>query len=136
MPVQFMYGCSKHCLILIPFRLLQISCFPLSFKCFSSGSDNYPNVQIGPLLQVPHLPRAGPILLTLPFFPPSSFVLPSFVWVYIFFSTDQDHSCISVSEGVFLMYQWREMYAMSTYSSTILFLLHLTHLVSAGCGRC
>ena len=69
MPVQFMYGCSKHCLILIPFRLAQISCFTLSLKCFSSDSDNYPTVRIRPLLQFPHPPRASPVLLTLLFFP-------------------------------------------------------------------
>ena len=56
-------------MILIPFRLPQISCFTLSLKCFSSDSDNCPNVGIGPLLQFPHLPRAGPVLLTLLFFP-------------------------------------------------------------------
>ena len=64
-----------------------------------------------------------------PVFPPSSFVLLSFSWFYIFFSTGQvllsalpswcsAHS--SLSEGVFLMYLWREMYSMSTFSSTIL----------------
>ena len=63
-----MYGCSKDCLILIPFRLPQISCFTLSLKCFSSDSDNCPNVGIGPLLQFPLPPRAGPVLLTLLFF--------------------------------------------------------------------
>ena len=64
-----------------------------------------------------------------PVFPPSSFILLSFVWFYIFFSTDQVllstlswcSACISVSEGVFLMYLWREMYSTSTYSSAILF---------------
>ena len=47
-PVWGMYGCGKDCLILIPFRLPQISCFTLSLKCFSSetiallwGSDSY-----------------------------------------------------------------------------------------------
>jgi hypothetical protein len=35
-PVRGMYGCSKDCLILIPFRLPLISCFTLSLKCFSS----------------------------------------------------------------------------------------------------
>ena len=68
-PVQGMYGCSKDCLILIPFRLPQISCFTLSLKCFSSDSDNCPDVGIGPLLQFPHLLRAGPVLLTLLFLP-------------------------------------------------------------------
>ena len=74
-PVQGMYGCGKDCLILIPFRLPQISCFTLSLKCFSSDSDNCPDVGIRPLLQFPHLPRAGPVLLTLPFLPlvPSSY---------------------------------------------------------------
>ena len=60
-------------------------------------------------------------------FPPSSFVLLSFAWFYIFFSTSQVllsilrwcTACISVSEGIFLMYPWREMYSMSTCSSTI-----------------
>ena len=55
--------------ILIPFRLPQISCFTLSLKCFSSHSDNCPAVRIGPLLQFPHLLRGGPVLLTLLFFP-------------------------------------------------------------------
>ena len=60
----------------------------------------------------------------------SSFTLPSFAWVYIFFSAGQVllpaliwcFACTSVSEGVFLMYLWREMYSMSTYSSAVLFL--------------
>ena len=66
-----------------------------------------------------------------PVFPPSSFILLSFAWFYIFFSTGQVllsalsccSACTSVSEGVFLMYLWREMYSTSTYSSTILFSL-------------
>ena len=70
-----MYGCGKDCLILIPFRLPQISCFTLNLKCFSSDSDNCPSVGIRPLLQFPHPQRAGPVLLTLLFFPlvPSSY---------------------------------------------------------------
>ena len=67
-PVRGMYGCSKDCLILIPFRLPQFSCFTLSLRCFSSDSDNCPDVGIGPLLQLPYLPRAGPVVLTLLFF--------------------------------------------------------------------
>ena len=125
-PVRGKYGCGKDCLILIPFRLPQISCCILSLKCFSSDSDNCPDVGIGPLLQFPHPPRAGPVLLTL-VFPPISFLLPSFAWIYIFFSTGQVllsapswcSAGTSVSEGVFLMYPWREMYSMSTYSSII-----------------
>ena len=67
-PVWSMYGCGKDYLILIPFRP-QISCVTLSLKCFSSDSDNCPHVGIGPLLQFPHPPRAGLVLLTLLFFP-------------------------------------------------------------------
>ena len=64
-----MYGCGKDYLIFMPLRLSQISCFTLSLKCFSSDSDNWPDVGIRPLLQFPHPPRAGPILLTFLFFP-------------------------------------------------------------------
>ena len=73
-PVQGMYGCGKDCLILIPFRLPQISCFTLSLKCFSLDSDNCPAVGMGPVPQFPHPLRAGPVLLTLTLFPlaPSS----------------------------------------------------------------
>ena len=76
-PVRGMYGISKDCLILIPFRLPQISCFTLSLKSFSSESDNCPDVGIGPLLQLPHWPRAGPVLLTL-LFPPCFLPLTEF----------------------------------------------------------
>ena len=64
-----MYSCGKECLSLTPFMLPHISPFTLSLKCFSSASDNCPNVEIRPLLQFPHLLRAGPVLLTLLFFP-------------------------------------------------------------------
>ena len=128
-PIRGIYGFIKDCLILIPFRLPQIICFTLSLKCFSSDSDNCPNVGLRPLLQFPHLLRAGPVLLTLLFFSPSSFILPSFAWWCILFSIGQVllsslswcSACTSVSEGVFLMYLWKEMYFTSTYSSTILF---------------
>ena len=70
-----MYGCSKDCLILIPFRLSHISCFTLNLQCFSSDSDSCSAVGTGLLLQFPHPLRAGPVLLTLLFFPlvPSSY---------------------------------------------------------------
>ena len=68
-PVWGVYGCGKDCLILIPFRLSQISCFILSLKCFSSDSDYCPDVRIALLLQFPHPLRAGPVLLTLLLFP-------------------------------------------------------------------
>ena len=67
-PSRGMQSCGQDYLILIPFRLPQICCFTLSLKCFSSDSDNYPNVVTGPLLQFPHLLRAGPALLTFLFF--------------------------------------------------------------------
>ena len=115
-PVWGMYGCGKDCLPLIPFGLPQISCFTRSLKCFSSGWDNCPSGGIGPLLQFPHLQRAGPVLLTL-LFSPYSFALPSFPCVYIFFLVGQIllfalnscSACTSVSEGVFLMYPWRNV---------------------------
>ena len=75
LPVWGTYGCGKDCLILLPFRLSQISGFTLSLKCFSSDSDSCPDAGIGRALQFQHLPRAGPVLLTLLFFPlvPSSY---------------------------------------------------------------
>ena len=57
-PFGGMYGCDKNYLILIPFRLSQISCFTLSIKCFSFEPDNCPDVRIGPLLQFLHPLRA------------------------------------------------------------------------------
>jgi len=82
-PVQGVYGCSKDCLILIPFKLPQIRCITFSLKCFFSDSYNCLNVRIGPLLQFPHPPRAGPVLLRLLFFPlvPSSYqILCGFIY--------------------------------------------------------
>ena len=104
------YGCGKDCLILIPFRLIQISCFTLSLKCFSSDSDSCSDVGIRPLLPFPDPLREGPVLLTL-LFPPSSFILLSFAWFYVFFSPGQAllsalswcSAWTSVSEGVFLI---------------------------------
>ena len=74
-PASLSRVCMAVARILIPFRLLQINCFLLSLKCFSSDSDNCPGVGSGPLLQFSHPPRAGPILLTFLFFPllPSSY---------------------------------------------------------------
>ena len=126
-PFRGMYSCGEDCLILIPFRLPQISCFILSLRCSSSGSDKCPEVEVRPLLQFLHQPSAGPVLLTLLFFPLvplSCKVLSGSVYS---FSTGQVllptlswcSACTSVSEGVFLMYPRREMYSMSTYSSAI-----------------
>ena len=142
-PVHLIYDWGKDCLIPIPFRLPQISYFTPSLKSFSSDSDNGPDVGIRPLLQFPHLLRAGPVLLT-PVFPTSSFVLSSFAWFCIFFSSRQVLlSALSwcsartpVSEGVFLMYPWREMYSTSTYSSTILFSVLNYFLQKVDCYDC
>ena len=100
-PVRGMYGCGKDCLILIPFRLPQISCFTLSLKCFSSDSDNYPNVGTGPLLQFPHLLRAGPVLLTLLFFP---LVLLSYQVLY----------------GLYILFHWSD----APFCSQLVFCMH------------
>ena len=106
-----------------------IRCFTLSLECFSSDWDNCPHVGSGPLVQFPHLLRAGPVLQTLLFFPlvpcPTEFCMG----LYILFHWSDILSvllpwcsaCTSVSEGVFLTYTLREMYSTSTYSSTILF---------------
>ena len=83
-------SCGKDCLILIPFRLPQISCFTLSLKCFSSDSNNCPNVGILPLLPFPHSRRAGPVLLTLLFFslvPLSYGVLSGSIYSFLLVST-------------------------------------------------
>ena len=104
---------DKDCLILVPFRLPEISCCTLSFECFSSDSDSCPDAGIRPLLQFPHPPRASPVPLTPLFF---HLALWSYRvlcgWFYIFFSAGQVllsalswcSACISMSEFVFLMY--------------------------------
>ena len=105
-----MYGCGKDCLILIPFRLPQISCFTLSLKCFSSDSDNCSDVGITPLLHFPHPPRTGPALLMLLFSP----LIPSSYWVLsgsIYSFPLIRYSCL-LSDGVLhallclKMYSW------------------------------
>ena len=114
-------------LILIPFRLTQISYFTLSLKL--SDSDNCPNMGIGPLLYFPHPPRAGSVLLTLLFFPlvPSSYqVLCGSIYSFPLFR----YSCL-LSPGVLhallclkvysYLYLWRKMYCTSTYSSATFF---------------
>ena len=76
-----------------------------------------------------------------PVFPPSSFILPSFSWVCIFFSAGQGllptlswhPACTSVSEGVFLMHPWREMCSTSTSSSALLFSCQLFVHYCCGC---
>ena len=125
--VRGWYGCGKNCLILIPFRLPQISCFILSLKCFSSDSDSCPQCgnQIPALVSPPAEGRSSPT--NTPVSPPTE----SCKVLYILFHSSGTpalswcSACTSVFEGVFLMYLWREMYSTSTYSSTILFSSHI-----------
>ena len=127
-PVRGMYGCDKDFLILIPFRLPQIRCFTLSLKCFSSDS-GLPRCRDQTPASVPPPAKGSFRPTNTPVFLPSSFLLQSVAWVYIFFSSGQgllstlnwSSACTSVSEGVFLMYLWREMCSMSTHSSAVLF---------------
>jgi len=81
--LHFCLGCSKDCPILIPFRLPQISSFTLSLKCFSSDSDDCPDVGTRALLQFPH--PAGPFL-TLLFFSFLNFLISNFFKPVIIFS--------------------------------------------------
>ena len=132
---QGTYGCSKDCLCdshsiqtltdqLLNSQPRVLLLCPLNSFLSLQGHPRWDRTPAS----VPHPPRAGPVLLTL-LFPPTSFTLPSFVWFYIVFSSGQvllpALSCRSarspVSEGVFLMYLWREMNSTPTYSSAISF---------------
>ena len=65
-----MYGYSKDCLILILFRLPQISCFTLRLKCFSSDSDNCPSVgtdcSVPPPAKTKYSPTDTPVFPIVP----------------------------------------------------------------------
>ena len=98
---QGIQGCGKDYLILIPFRLPQISCFTRSLKCFSSDSDNYSAVGVGLLLHFPHLPSAGPVLLTLLFIPQFLHHTEFCVVLYILFHWSGTPVC---SQLVFCMH--------------------------------
>ena len=119
-----MYGCGKDCLILIPFRLPQISCFPLSLLWLRQLPQHGDWTPV--LVLPPAKGRSSPT--DTPVFPPSSFILLSFAWFWVFFSAGQVllfalswcFAYTSVSDGVFLMYPWREIYSTSTYYSSIL----------------
>ena len=125
-----MYGCRKDCLILIPFRRPQISCFTPSPKCFSSHSDNRPDVGNAPLLQFPHPLRAGPVLLTLLLFlpiPSSYWVLRGSVYSFLWSSTPVH------SQLVFCMHfrVWKCIPDVSIERDILHVHLHLHHLVLA-----
>ena len=119
------------CVILISFRLSQISCFTLSLKCFPFVPNNCPNVAIWTSASVPpptkgrSSPTNSPLFLLLP-----SSYRPLHGSIYSFPLVR--YSCLlsagilastSVSEGIFQMYPWIEMYSTSTYSSDICSLL-------------
>ena len=100
-----------------------------SLKCFSSDSDN-PQMwgsDSPDSVSPPAEGRSRPTNTSVS--PPSSVILLSFAWFYIFFPTgrvllsalNRCSACTSVSEGVSLMYPWREMYSTSTHSPAILF---------------
>ena len=79
---------AARAVILIPFRLPQISCFTLSLKCFSSDSQlprcgDWTPASVPPPTEGRSSPTHTPV------FPPGSFLLLSFVWLYILFSTGQ-----------------------------------------------
>ena len=123
-----MYGCGKYCLIRIHLgghrsavSLSALNVSPLTQTIVLMwGSD--PGFSSPPVEG-----RSSPT--NTPVFLPSSLVLPSFAWFYIFFNTGQVllsalswcSACTFVSEGVLLMYPWRELYSISTFSSAILF---------------
>ena len=125
-PCPGMYGCGKDCL------------FSFHLGCHRSAA-SLSALNVSPLTQtVTPMWGSDPCFNSLtvegrssPVFPPSSFILLGFAWFYVFFSAGQVllstlswcSVCTSVSEGVFLMYLWRERYSTSTYSSTILFSL-------------
>ena len=113
-----MYGCSKDCLTLIPFRLPQISCFTLGLKCFSSDSQLPPcgdrtPASVPPSTEGRSSPTHTPVFfLLVPF---SYRVLCGSIYCFPLvryscpLSTGVLHAL--VSEGAFLMYPWREMYS-------------------------
>ena len=114
------------CVVLTPFRLLQISCFTLIVSDVSPPSQPIaPDTGISPLLQLTN-PQLQFVLLSL--------LLPSFlhptelcVDPHISFQLSGTSAGISwcfmrtaASVDVFLMHPWKEICPMSTQSSTIL----------------
>ena len=116
---QGMYVCSKDWLILfhlgchrseVPLSALNVS--PLTQTTAPMCGDWIPASVFQPTKG-----RSSPTNTLVSITPPqpSSFILLSFLWFYIFFSTGQVllstlcwySACTSVSEGEFLMYPWR-----------------------------
>ena len=96
-----MYVYGKDRLILIPFRLPQISCFILSLKCFSSDSDSCPDIEDWTPASVPPPAEGSPVLLTLflPLVPSTEFC----VIVYTLFHWSGTPVC---SQLMFCMHFW------------------------------
>ena len=116
--VRGVCGCGKDCLSLIP--LPQVSCFTLSLKCFSSDSDNCPDVGIGPPASVPSSAegRSSPTNTPVPpwFLHPPEFCVVLYIpspGRVLLSALSWCFACTSVSEGVFLMYPWGERYSTS-----------------------
>ena len=119
---SFHSDCHSHSIQLI------YSCFTLQYpQILHFCPKELSHVQIWPQLHFSH-PQLQIQSYSLSSFYPPSFVLPRFVWFYVFFSRGQvllpilswSSARSSVSGGIFLLYTWREMHSMSTYSSTIL----------------
>ena len=117
----------KDCLIFIPIRLHRSAVSPSALNVSPlTQTIAWCGDQTATSVPPPAEGRSSPT--NTPVFPASSFILPSFAWVYIFFSTGQVllsalslcSLCTSKSDSVFLMYPWREMCSASTY-----FLYHL-----------
>ena len=123
-----MYGCSKDCLIIIPFRLSQtaVSLSALNVSPLTQtiaplwGSDP---ASVSPLAEGRVSPTNTPV------FPPSSFVLPSFaVVLYILFLWSGTPGC---SQLMFCMpfCVWRCVPDVSVERDVLLVHLLLCHLV-------
>ena len=131
---------SSHCAVRVCMAAAWTIWFSFHLGCHRSAV-SLSALNVSPLIQTmaptwgsdpcfSSLTHQGQVQSTnIPVFLLSFFILPSFAWVCIFFSAGQVllsalswcSSCISVSEGMFLMYLWKEMYSTFTYSSAILF---------------
>ena len=92
------YGCCKDCLILIPFHLCHRSAVSFSALSVSPLTQTIAPMwgSIPASVSPPAEGRSSPT--NTPVFPASSFILLSFAWFYIFFSTIR-YSCLC-SAGV------------------------------------
>ena len=99
-----------------------------SLECFSAVPNSNPDMGSDPCFGFSaaqgQVQSCSPSLL----FFPSSLVLPSFAWIYIFLSGGQGllpalswcSARSSASKGIFLMHPQRERYSTSTYTCAIL----------------